>query len=75
MNTLIGMGLTTADVPHSACVRTYAVKHHNIVPQMSVHTGSHTHTHTNTKKMSSSQTHKLAHLNTINDFDHVYRIF
>ena len=50
--TLIGMGLTTADVPmHSACVRTYAVKNHKIVPrcrsiQVRAHTHTHTHTHT-----------------------------
>ena len=43
--TLIGMGLTTGDVPTprvSALMRLKTQK----CPQMSVHTSAHTHTHT-----------------------------
>ena len=44
--TLIGMGFTTGDRPHSACVRTYAV--------VQEHTHTHTHTHTHSSVASFS---------------------
>ena len=52
--TLIGMGLTTGDVPTprvSALMRLKTQK----CPQMSVHTSAHTHTHTHTHTEKKSQ--------------------
>ena len=43
--TLIGMGLTTADVPTPRVSALMRLKSQNC-PQMSVHTSAHTHTHT-----------------------------
>ena len=45
--TLIGMGLTTADVPTPRVSALMRLKSQNC-PQMSVHTSSRTHTHTHT---------------------------
>ena len=45
--TLIGMGLTTADVPTPRVSALMRLQSQNC-PQMSVHTSSHTHTHTHT---------------------------
>ena len=45
--TLIGMGLTSADVPTPRVSALMRLKSQNC-PQMSVHTSSHTHTHTHT---------------------------
>ena len=42
--TLIGMGLTTADVPTPRVSALMRLKSQNC-PQMSVHTSAHTHTH------------------------------
>ena len=61
--TLIGMGLTTADVPTPGVSALMRLKSQNC-PQMSVHTSSHTHTHTHTAQHThiafTLQTHKHA---------------
>ena len=51
---LIGMGLTSADVPTPRVSALMRLKSQNC-PQMSVHTSSHTHTHTRMRWFSGNQ--------------------
>ena len=56
------MGFTTGDVPHSACVRTYAVKHTKMSPDVGPYKCTHTHTHTHTRTHTRTHAHTYTYI-------------